>query len=83
MELNKYQQEVFDKQRPVIETFGKKTWGWTIFFLLWILVGWYALYLQIAKGHSVTGMRDNVVYFLYWNQLCRCSYFRHTPYSES
>jgi Ni/Fe-hydrogenase subunit HybB-like protein len=65
MELNKYQQELFDKQRPVIEKFGKKTWGWTIFFLLWILVGWYALYLQIAKGHSVTGMRDNVVWGLY------------------
>ncbi|MEO6255111.1 MAG: NrfD/PsrC family molybdoenzyme membrane anchor subunit [Ferruginibacter sp.] len=65
MELNKYQQEIFDKQRPVIETFGKKVWGWTIFFLLWILVGGYALYLQIAKGHEVTGMRDNVVWGLY------------------
>jgi hypothetical protein len=49
MELNKYQQEIFDKQRPVIETYGKKTWGWTIFFLLWILVGWYALYLQVYR----------------------------------
>ncbi len=65
MELNKYQQEVFDKQRPVIESYGKKTWGWTIFFLLWILVGWYALYLQVDRGHSVTGMRDNVVWGLY------------------
>jgi molybdopterin-containing oxidoreductase family membrane subunit len=65
MELNKYQQELFDKQRPTIETYGKKTWGWTIFFLLWILVGWYALYLQVDKGHEVTGMRDNVVWGLY------------------
>ncbi len=65
MELNKYQQEIFDKQRHTIETYGKKTWGWTIFFLLWILVGWYALYLQIDKGHKVTGMRDNVVWGLY------------------
>jgi molybdopterin-containing oxidoreductase family membrane subunit len=65
MELNKYQQEIFDKQRPTIETYGKKTWGWTIFFLLWILVGWYALYLQVDKGHEVTGMRDNVVWGLY------------------
>lgn len=65
MELNKYQQEIFDKQRPTIETYGKKTWGWTIFFLLWILVGWYALYLQVDRGHSVTGMRDNVVWGLY------------------
>ncbi len=65
MELNKYQQEIFDKQRHTIETYGKKTWGWTIFFLLWILVGWYALYLQVDRGHSVTGMRDNVVWGLY------------------
>lgn len=65
MELNQYQKEIFEKQRPVIETFGKKTWGWTIFFLLWILVGGYALYLQVADGHVVTGMRDNVVWGLY------------------
>jgi Ni/Fe-hydrogenase subunit HybB-like protein len=65
MELNAYQQEIFEKQKPVIEKFGKRTWGWTIFFLLWILVGGYALYLQVAKGHEVTGMRDNVVWGLY------------------
>ena len=29
------------------------------------LLGGYALYLQIAKGHGVTGMRDNVVWGLY------------------
>ncbi len=65
MELNQYQKEIFEKQRTVIETFGKKTWGWTIFFLLWILLGGYALYLQVADGHIVTGMRDNVVWGLY------------------
>ena len=36
MELNTYQQEIFEKQRPVIEKFGKRVWGWTIFYLLWI-----------------------------------------------
>jgi Ni/Fe-hydrogenase subunit HybB-like protein len=65
MRLNKYQQEIFDKQKPVIENFGKKTWGWTIFFLLWIIVGGYALYLQVIDGHIVTGMRDNVVWGLF------------------
>ncbi len=65
MRLNKFQQEIFDKQRPVIENFGKKTWGWTIFFLLWIIVGGYALYLQVIDGHIVTGMRDNVVWGLF------------------
>ncbi len=65
MELNKLQQEIFNKQRPVIEKFGTKTWSWTLFFLAWIVVGGYALYLQIADGHLVTGMRDNVVWGLY------------------
>lgn len=65
MELNKYQQELFDYQRPVIEKFGRRAWGWTIFYLLWIGVGGYALYLQVVKGHEITGMRDNVVWGLY------------------
>ncbi|NOT92695.1 NrfD/PsrC family molybdoenzyme membrane anchor subunit [Ferruginibacter sp.] len=65
MELNTYQQEAFDYQRPNIEKFGKKNWFWALFFLLWIMVGGYALYLQIAKGHVVTGMRDNVVWGLF------------------
>ena len=65
MELNKYQQEAFNYQRPNIEKFGKRNMIWVIFFLLWILVGGYALYLQIAKGHVVTGMRDNVVWGLF------------------
>ncbi len=65
MELNNYQKEVFNLQRPIIETYGKRAWGWSVFYLLWIGVGGYALYLQIAKGHKVTGMRDNVVWGLY------------------
>jgi Ni/Fe-hydrogenase subunit HybB-like protein len=65
MELNTYQQEAFNYQRPNIEKFGKKNMLWVIFFSLWIVVGAYALYLQIAKGHSVTGMRDNVVWGLF------------------
>jgi hypothetical protein len=65
MELNKYQQQIFDKLKPVIENFGIKNRAWAIFFLLWIGLGGYALYLQVAKGHEVTGMRDNVVWGLY------------------
>ena len=65
MELNTYQQKAFDYQRPNIEKFGKKNLIWSIFFLICILVGLYALYLQIAKGHGVTGMRDNVVWGLF------------------
>ena len=65
MELNKYQQEAFDYQRPNIEKFSSKNWFWIIFFSLFILIGGYALYLQISKGHVVTGMRDNVVWGLF------------------
>lgn len=65
MELNSYQQEAFNYQRPNIEKFSKSNLLWIIFFLLWIMVGGYALYLQIAHGHIVTGMRDNVVWGLF------------------
>lgn len=65
MKLNAFQQKVFDEQRSHIEKFGNRTRFWTIFYLLWIALGGYALYLQIAKGHKVTGMRDNVVWGLY------------------
>ena len=50
MELNTYQKEAFDYQRKNIETYGKRAWGWSIFYVICILVGLYALYLQIAKG---------------------------------
>jgi Ni/Fe-hydrogenase subunit HybB-like protein len=65
MQLNSYQQQIFDHQRPQIEKFSRRTWGWTIFYLLWIGFGGIALYTQVAKGHKVTGMRDNVVWGLY------------------
>ncbi|MDP4262500.1 MAG: NrfD/PsrC family molybdoenzyme membrane anchor subunit [Bacteroidota bacterium] len=65
MELNTFQQQAFDYQRPHIEKFGKRAWFWTIFYLLWIVLGGYALYRQMTKGHGITGMRDNVVWGLY------------------
>jgi Ni/Fe-hydrogenase subunit HybB-like protein len=65
MELNSYQQEAFSHQRKTIEKFGKRAWGWSLFYGVIILAGLYALYLQIAKGHGVTGMRDNVVWGLF------------------
>lgn len=65
MKLNAFQQKAFEEQRSHIEKFGNKSRFWTIFYLLWILLGGYALYLQIAEGHVVTGMRDNVVWGLF------------------
>lgn len=65
MELNSYQQQAFNHQRPFLEKFGKWNWLLTFFFIAWIIAGLYALYLQIAYGHGVTGMRDNVVWGLF------------------
>lgn len=65
MELNEYQRQAFQHQRLNIEKFGKKNMAFTLFFLLWIIVGGVALYLQISQGHKVTGMRDNVVWGLF------------------
>jgi molybdopterin-containing oxidoreductase family membrane subunit len=36
-----------------------------VFFSLVVLIGFYALYVQIDQGHAVTGMRDNVVWGIY------------------
>lgn len=65
MELNSYQQEAFQKQRPFLEKYGRFNWLLTFFFIVWIMAGGYSLYLQITKGHVVTGMRDNVVWGLF------------------
>ena len=65
MKLNAFQQQALTDQRSHIEKYGTKTWMWTTFYLLWIGLGGYALYLQIADGHEVTGMRDHVVWGLY------------------
>lgn len=65
MELNSYQQKAFNHQRSYLEKYGRFNWLLTLFFIVWIIAGVYALYLQITKGHGVTGMRDNVVWGLF------------------
>ena len=65
MKLNAFQQKALEEQRSHIEKYGRSSRFWTIFYLLWIMLGGYALYLQIADGHVVTGMRDNVVWGLF------------------
>ena len=51
--------------KPHLETISKKGIALIAFLLLIILFGVYCLYIQIVKGHIVTGMRDNVVWGLY------------------
>ena len=50
---------------PQITQWSLKEKLWIGFWSIVFLVGLYALYVQITEGHSVTGMRDNVVWGLY------------------
>ena len=50
---------------PEIEKTSKSWYVIFSIFLAIFLVGIYALYQQIDKGHIVTGMRDNVVWGMY------------------
>lgn len=38
---------------------------WIVFLIAVVLLGAFALYWQISRGHIVTGMRDNVVWGVY------------------
>ena len=51
--------------KPHLETISKKGIALIGVLLLFILFGVVCLYTQVAKGHVVTGMRDNVVWGLY------------------
>jgi len=51
--------------KPQLEGMNKKGMALIAFLLVIIGFGVYALYVQIADGHIVTGMRDNVVWGLY------------------
>ena len=50
---------------PGMSSFRLSAKLWVGFLLLTILLGLYALYVQAAEGHGVTGMRDYVVWGVY------------------
>ena len=50
---------------PQLETTGMAGKIWIGFLVSVLLLGLFALYTQISKGHIVTGMRDNVVWGVY------------------
>ncbi len=50
---------------PEIESTSTRWYITFLVFLGFFLVGIYGLFLQIDKGHIVTGMRDNVVWGFY------------------
>jgi molybdopterin-containing oxidoreductase family membrane subunit len=57
--------QILNEFRPQLEKPGMKTILWMVFLSVLILLGIYALYLQISNGHIITGMRDNVVWGIY------------------
>jgi Ni/Fe-hydrogenase subunit HybB-like protein len=54
-----------DVFKPQLESISRKGIAFVVILLLVIGFGFYALYVQISRGHIVTGMRDNVVWGLY------------------
>ena len=50
---------------PMLEKSSSAYKIWIGVLIAIILVGLYALILQAKKGHTITGMRDNVVWGVY------------------
>jgi Ni/Fe-hydrogenase subunit HybB-like protein len=50
---------------PQLQTKTKLGKAWFIILIAGILIGLFGLYIQITKGHIVTGMRDYVVWGVY------------------
>ena len=65
MNLENRKRELVKEFSPMLEKTSplSKIWIWSLVVI--VLVGAYALFLQIYKGQSVTGMRDNVVWGIY------------------
>lgn len=56
---------LLDRFAPQLEHTSRLGYAWIAFLLGVIAWGAWALYLQITKGHIVTGMRDHVVWGIY------------------
>lgn len=57
--------ELLSEFYPTMDRFNNKTKIWIGILVMIILIGLYALYIQISKGHEATGMRNNVVWGVY------------------
>ena len=65
MNIEKTSKDLLKEFSPQLTQWTTREKIWTGFWLILFLFGLYALYVQITKGHIVTGMRDNVVWGLY------------------
>ncbi len=50
---------------PQLSTKSKLVKAWLLFLVLAFMFGLFGLYMQIIKGHAITGMRDYVVWGVY------------------
>ena len=50
---------------PQLNTNTKLVKAWLVFLLLAFIFGLFGLYMQVTKGHAITGMRDYVVWGVY------------------
>lgn len=65
MDIFQRKQELVRNFSPQLEKTSIWGWAWIIFLSSLVLLGIYALILQIMHGHIITGMRDNVVWGIY------------------
>ena len=65
MNLENRKRELVKEFSPLLEKTTKVSKIWMGILVAIILVGIYAFFLQLFKGHEVTGMRDNVVWGVY------------------
>lgn len=65
MQLSKKSLEILKEFSTDMEQTSTKWKIWVAFLVFCLLFGFYALYRQVVDGHSITGMRDNVVWGLY------------------
>lgn len=65
MNLNKRKRELVNEFSPLLDKTTKVSKIWIGILIAIILTGVYAFFVQLFKGHEVTGMRDNVVWGVY------------------
>ena len=72
MDLNIRKRELVKEFSPMLGRSSVTLKIWIGLLVAFIALGLVAFVIQVAKGHEVTGMRDNVV----WGILCLSKLFR-------
>ena len=65
MKIDNKTQRTLKKFEPQLNSLSRGGIIFLIVLLLFFTAGLYALYVQLAEGHIVTGMRDTIVWGLY------------------